>query len=206
MVGSVERPTEQVAIAPNLPRECDVDMQGIMGSSYRPHLCSPSSSSRLSRAREAQSSLEASEWSKEVYKKADEAIAKFFIYCNLPFSATRSPYWEDFVTAVTSAGEGFKAPSSRDLSGRMLQDAVEDAKQAVEDQKKQWQKAIEILKVTEPLLYEEEPPKNQVHEVEAEEDSLPSSSRVEPQAQSSRPSREPQSSVRNILERGKRKL
>ncbi|XP_057848877.2 uncharacterized protein LOC131059848 [Cryptomeria japonica] len=140
MVGSVERPTEQVAIAPNLPRECDVDMQGIMGSSYRPHLCSPSSSSRLSRAREAQSSLEASEWSKEVYKKADEAIAKFFIYCNLPFSATRSPYWEDFVTAVTSAGEGFKAPSSRDLSGRMLQDAVEDAKQAVEDQKKQWQK------------------------------------------------------------------
>ncbi|XP_059068344.1 uncharacterized protein LOC131858887 [Cryptomeria japonica] len=43
-------------------------------------------------------------------------------------------------------------------------------------------------------------------EVEAEEDSLPSSSRVEPQAQSSRPSREPQSSVRNILERGKRKL
>lgn len=88
----------------------------------------------------ASGSASESDWAEEAQKKADEAIIKFLSHHNLPVSVMKSPYWEQMVAAVADAGEGFQPPTESELGGELLDDAIRDAKQQVEDQKKQWQK------------------------------------------------------------------
>ncbi|XP_059063028.1 uncharacterized protein LOC131855994 [Cryptomeria japonica] len=88
----------------------------------------------------SQPSLEAAGWNREVHKEAEKACANFWYYNNIPFNVAWSPYWESLVSSLTVVGKGFKAPSPRDLSGTLLQDAIVDAKGIVEVEKQQWQK------------------------------------------------------------------
>lgn len=149
----LERARQQVAIqesiAPTLSRSTitEMDVQHIVVSTRGPRIRGESSSTTSIKFNfvprnepGSQPSLEAIGWNKEVHKEAEKACANFWYYNNIPFNVARSPYWESLVTALTIAGKGFKAPCPRDLSGRLLQDAILDAKEIVQVEKKQWQK------------------------------------------------------------------
>ncbi|KAH9310967.1 hypothetical protein KI387_026002, partial [Taxus chinensis] len=86
----------------------------------------------------SQPSLEGTAWNKEMHNKARIAAENFWYYNNIPFNVAKSPYWENLVTALTVAGKGFKAPTSHDLSGPLLEDSVARPKTLVEEQKNVW--------------------------------------------------------------------
>lgn len=68
------------------------------------------------------------------------AAANFWYYNNLPFNVANNPYWEGLVNALTVAGKGFKTPSSKDLSGPLLEEAVKNTRLVVDEQKKFWRR------------------------------------------------------------------
>ncbi|XP_057827910.2 uncharacterized protein LOC131039203 [Cryptomeria japonica] len=86
----------------------------------------------------AQPSLEATGWNNEVHEKTDIAIADFWYFNNIAFNVAENAYWLNLVTAMTVSGKGYKAPSRRDLSGRLLTNAVTRAREVMEDQKIEW--------------------------------------------------------------------
>ena len=85
----------------------------------------------------AQPSLEGTVWNKDMHEEVDKACANFWYYNNLPFNVAKSPYWEYLVTALTVVGKGYKAPSPKDLSGKLLEGAIADATTMLEEHKKQ---------------------------------------------------------------------
>ncbi|XP_057851591.2 uncharacterized protein LOC131061784 [Cryptomeria japonica] len=87
----------------------------------------------------AQPSLEAIGWNREAHEKTNIATTDFWYFNNIPFNVADNPYWLNLVTAMTVAGKGYKAPSCKDLSGRLLANAVARAKEVV-DQKNEWTK------------------------------------------------------------------
>ncbi|XP_059075804.1 uncharacterized protein LOC131043866 [Cryptomeria japonica] len=94
----------------------------------------------------AQPSLESMSWNKEVHDAGRKAICKFWYFCNIPFIAARSSYWQGMIDAVTICGPGFKAPSDTELSGPLLLEMVEDMKVDLEDHHQSWsQKGCTIM-------------------------------------------------------------
>ncbi|XP_059073706.1 uncharacterized protein LOC131874380 [Cryptomeria japonica] len=79
-------------------------------------------------------------WNKEVHQQTKEAVARFWIYNNIPFSIIESPYWEQVVGGLTMSGKGFKSPSRYELSGPLLQREVQNTHQLVEQQRRNWEK------------------------------------------------------------------
>ncbi|XP_059077840.1 uncharacterized protein LOC131065844 [Cryptomeria japonica] len=86
----------------------------------------------------AQPSLEGMGWNKEVHDAARKQICKFWYFCNIPFIAARSPYWQGMVDSITICGAGFKAPTDAELSGPLLLQMVEDMKVELEDHRQSW--------------------------------------------------------------------
>ncbi|XP_057848458.2 uncharacterized protein LOC131058955 [Cryptomeria japonica] len=86
----------------------------------------------------AQPSLEAIGWNKEVHEKTDIAVADFWYFNNIAFNVADNPYWLNLVIARTVSGNGYKAPSCKDLSGRLLTNAVARAREVMEDRKIEW--------------------------------------------------------------------
>ncbi|XP_057824760.2 uncharacterized protein LOC131036787 [Cryptomeria japonica] len=80
----------------------------------------------------AQPLLESMGWNKEVHDAARKQICKFWYFCDIPFIAARSPYWQGMVDAITICGAGFKAPTDAKLSGPLLLEMVEDMKVELE--------------------------------------------------------------------------
>ncbi|XP_057851224.1 uncharacterized protein LOC131061516 isoform X3 [Cryptomeria japonica] len=94
----------------------------------------------------AQPSLESMGWNKEVHDAAKKQICKFWYFCNIPFIAARSPYWQGMVDSITICGAGFKAPTDAELSGPLLLQMVEDMKVELEDHRQSWsQKGCTIM-------------------------------------------------------------
>ncbi|XP_057870338.2 uncharacterized protein LOC131076993 [Cryptomeria japonica] len=88
----------------------------------------------------AQPSLESMAWNKEVHNKAKGAIGRFWFYCNIPFFAAKSPYWQNMVDAIAICGAGFKAPSDSELSGPISIESVADVKATLEEHREIWKK------------------------------------------------------------------
>ncbi|XP_059076669.1 uncharacterized protein LOC131875947 [Cryptomeria japonica] len=88
----------------------------------------------------AQPSLESMAWNKEVHNKAKAAIGRFWFYCNIPFFAARSPYWQSMVDAIAICGAGFKALSDSEISGPILIESVVDVKATLEEHREIWKK------------------------------------------------------------------
>ncbi|XP_059063100.1 uncharacterized protein LOC131079406 isoform X2 [Cryptomeria japonica] len=85
----------------------------------------------------AQPSLEAIGWNKEVHEKTDIAAADFWYFNNISFNVGDNPYWLNLVIAMSVLGKGYKAPSHKDLSGRLLTNAVARPREVM-DQKIEW--------------------------------------------------------------------
>jgi hypothetical protein len=68
----------------------------------------------------SQPSLEGTGWNKEVHEQTDIAAADFWFFNNLSMNVADSPYWLNLVNAISISGKGYKPPSRKDLSGRLV--------------------------------------------------------------------------------------
>ncbi|KAH7678542.1 Ribonuclease H-like protein [Dioscorea alata] len=71
-------------------------------------------------------------------KEVIAAICKFFYHAAIPFDAANSPYFHKMLELVSLYGRGLKGPSSKQLSGRFLQDEVLNIKQNLVEIKASW--------------------------------------------------------------------
>ncbi|KAJ0980525.1 hypothetical protein J5N97_008780 [Dioscorea zingiberensis] len=71
-------------------------------------------------------------------KEVIAAICKFFYYAGIPFDAANSPYFHKMLELVSQYGQGLKSPSSRQISGRFLQDEVLNMKEHLLEIKASW--------------------------------------------------------------------
>ncbi|KAK1315871.1 hypothetical protein QJS10_CPA05g00097 [Acorus calamus] len=74
---------------------------------------------------------------KKIQREITSAICKFFYHAAIPFHVANSPYFQKMLDLVGQHGQGLKAPSSRLISGRFLQDEV---------------KMFYVMKSVEPIL------------------------------------------------------
>lgn len=81
-----------------------------------------------------------SAWNKDKFKEARKAVGNFWYYSDIPFNAANSPYWEYMVHAIACCGPSFKAPTFHDLRGPILEEAVEDIKKIIDEQRKIWRR------------------------------------------------------------------
>ena len=68
----------------------------------------------------SQPSLEGTGWNKEVHEQIDIATADFWFFNNLSMNVVDSPYSLHLVNAISISGKGYKAPSRKVLSGRLV--------------------------------------------------------------------------------------
>eukprot|EP00253_Pinus_taeda_P025018 PITA_25018 len=74
-------------------------------------------------------------------EKADNLLAKFFLWSDIPFSIVRNnPFFQPAVDAIASVGSGYKIPSYHDFRGRILQDQKRDCTQRLEEFRASWAK------------------------------------------------------------------
>lgn len=75
---------------------------------------------------------------KKSYREAISAISKFFYHAAVPLNAANSPYFHRMLDLVSQYGQGWKSPSSRLLSGRLLQEEVVSIKDHQLEIKTSW--------------------------------------------------------------------
>ncbi|KAK1293238.1 hypothetical protein QJS10_CPB17g00880 [Acorus calamus] len=75
---------------------------------------------------------------KKIRQEITSAICKFFYHAAIPFHAANSPYFQKMLDLVGQHGQGLKAPSSRLISGRFLQDEVVMLKEHINEFKISW--------------------------------------------------------------------
>lgn len=83
----------------------------------------------------AQPSLEGTTWNKEKRREARMAMTNFWYYNNLSFTVVSSPYWEGLVNALTIVNKGFRTPTNKTLSEKLLEEAIKNTWLVVDDQK-----------------------------------------------------------------------
>lgn len=71
-------------------------------------------------------------------KEVLSAICKFFYHAGIPSTAADSPYFHKMLELVGQYGPGLQGPSSRQLSGRFLQDEICAIKDNLEELKACW--------------------------------------------------------------------
>eukprot|EP00253_Pinus_taeda_P002444 PITA_02444 len=67
-------------------------------------------------------------------EEADNLLAKFLLWSDIPFSIVRNnPFFQPAVDVIASVGLGYKIPSYHDFKGRILQNQKCDCTQRLED-------------------------------------------------------------------------
>ncbi|XP_058083479.1 uncharacterized protein LOC131231328 isoform X2 [Magnolia sinica] len=75
---------------------------------------------------------------KKTRKEVISAICKFFYHAAVPFTAASSPYFHKMLDLVGQYGQGLKAPSSKMISGRYLQDEIATIREYQTEYKASW--------------------------------------------------------------------
>ncbi|PNX78135.1 DNA binding protein, partial [Trifolium pratense] len=78
--------------------------------------------------------------SKQVIHKAKMALARWFFDSNIPFNATKSPYFQEAADAIASIGPGFKVPTYHDIRVNLLGDCKRECSLLVEGYRSKWAK------------------------------------------------------------------
>lgn len=76
--------------------------------------------------------------SKQAVHRAKMAIARWFFDSNLPFHATKSPYFQAAADAIAAIGPGFKVPSYHDMRVNLLGDCKKECQLLVESHRAHW--------------------------------------------------------------------
>ena len=79
-------------------------------------------------------------WKKELRENACDYIARWWYDVDIPFNASRSPYYEPMFGAIFAAGKGFKGPTMHELRGSLLQKEVLSINEYLRDFKILWEK------------------------------------------------------------------
>ena len=59
-------------------------------------------------------------WKKELREIACDYIARWWYDADIPFNASRSPYYEPMFDAIHVVGKGFKGPTMHELRGELF--------------------------------------------------------------------------------------
>ncbi|MCH96231.1 hypothetical protein A2U01_0017214, partial [Trifolium medium] len=78
--------------------------------------------------------------SKQAVHKAKMALARWFFDSNIPFNATKSPYFQEAADAIASIGPGFKVPTYHDIRVNLLGDCKRECSLLVEGYRSKWAK------------------------------------------------------------------
>jgi hypothetical protein len=71
---------------------------------------------------------------------ACDYIARWWYDVDIPFNASRSPYYEPMFDAIFAAGKGFKGPTMHELRGYRLQKEISSINEYLKDFKNSWAK------------------------------------------------------------------
>lgn len=63
-------------------------------------------------------------WRKELRETACDYICRWWYDADIPFNASRSPYYEPMFDAIHTAGKGFKGPTMHEIRGYRLQKEI----------------------------------------------------------------------------------
>lgn len=75
---------------------------------------------------------------KQKYEDADKKIAAFFFHNSIPFTATKSIYYQEMVNAIAECGVGYRAPSHEKLSSSLLEKAKADINETYNKLREEW--------------------------------------------------------------------
>lgn len=75
---------------------------------------------------------------KQKYEDADKKIAAFFFHSSIPFTATKSIYYQEMVSAIAECGMGYRAPSHEKLSSSLLEKAKDDINETYNKLREEW--------------------------------------------------------------------
>lgn len=75
---------------------------------------------------------------KQKYEDADKKVASFFIHNSLPFSASKSVYYQTMVDAIAECGAGYKAPSYEQLRSNLLDKLKGDINDSYKKFQEEW--------------------------------------------------------------------
>ncbi|WOL01278.1 transposase-like protein [Canna indica] len=78
------------------------------------------------------------ETQKQKYDNADSKIALFFFHNSIPFSASKSIYYEAMVDAIADCGAGYKPPTFEVLRSTLLEKVKEEINENYRKQKDEW--------------------------------------------------------------------
>ncbi|KAK2411095.1 hypothetical protein QL285_046412 [Trifolium repens] len=88
----------------------------------------------------SQQTLQSAYSSKKAVHGAKMAIARWFFDSNIPFNATKSPYFQEATNAIASIGFRFKVPTYHDLRVNLLGDCKRECSLLVESYRSKWAK------------------------------------------------------------------
>eukprot|EP00253_Pinus_taeda_P004648 PITA_04648 len=77
-------------------------------------------------------------WKKELRETNCDYIARWWYDANIPFNASRSPYYEPMFDAIHATGEGFKGPTMHELRGYRLHKEILSINDYLKDSKDSW--------------------------------------------------------------------
>ncbi|XP_017983850.1 PREDICTED: uncharacterized protein LOC18613794 isoform X2 [Theobroma cacao] len=75
---------------------------------------------------------------KKTRREVISAICKFFYHAGIPSNAANSPYFHKMLEVVGQYGQGLQGPSSRIISGRLLQEEIANIKEYLAEFKASW--------------------------------------------------------------------
>ncbi|KAK8654424.1 hypothetical protein V6N13_128392 [Hibiscus sabdariffa] len=74
----------------------------------------------------------------KAHREVISAICKFFYHAGIPSDAANSPYFNKMLELVGQYGQGLQGPSSRLISGRLLQEEIANIKDYLVELKTSW--------------------------------------------------------------------
>eukprot|EP00253_Pinus_taeda_P022909 PITA_22909 len=77
-------------------------------------------------------------WKKELRKTACDYMCGWWYDVDIPFNASRSPYYEPMFDAIFADGKGFKGPTMHEIRGYRLQKEISSINEYLKDFKDSW--------------------------------------------------------------------
>ena len=77
-------------------------------------------------------------WKKELREITYDYIARWWYDVDIPFNASRSPYYEPMFDAIHATGKGFKGPTMHEIRGYRLQKEIASINEYLKDFKDSW--------------------------------------------------------------------
>ena len=90
------------------------------GSNIQSYFSPQNTSDNVVASRPIQAATIEAHWKKQYKVTTHEYIAIWWYDADIPFNATRSPYFQPMWDSVVAAGKGFKGPSMHDLRGSIF--------------------------------------------------------------------------------------